>query len=53
MFMEGVTIHDGAVVAAGVVVTKGVPPYAVAGGVPARIINRFSEKNIQHLPQLK
>ena len=47
MFMEGVTIHDG------VVVTKGVPPYAVAGGVPARIINRFSEKNIQHLPQLK
>lgn len=52
--MEGVTIHDGAVVAAGAVVTKDVPPYAVVGGVPARIIKyRFSEEDIQYLLQLK
>ena len=35
--MEGVTIGDGAVVAAGAIVTKDVPPYAIVGGVPARV----------------
>lgn len=34
----GVTIGKYAVVAAGVVVTKGVPDYAVVGGVPAKVI---------------
>jgi len=34
--LDGVTIHTGAIVAAGAVVTKDVPPYAVVGGVPAR-----------------
>lgn len=34
----GVTIGDGAVVAAGAVVTDNVPPYALAGGVPAKVI---------------
>lgn len=48
--LEGVTIGDGAIVAAGSVVTKDVPPYAVVGGVPAKIIKyRFSEKDIQSL----
>ena len=36
--LPGVTIGRGAVVAAGAVVAKDVPPYAVAGGVPARVI---------------
>ena len=34
----GVTIGEYAVVAAGAVVTKDVPPYAVVGGVPAKVI---------------
>jgi acetyltransferase-like isoleucine patch superfamily enzyme len=36
--MDGVTIGKGAVVGAGAVVTESVPPYAIAGGVPARVI---------------
>ena len=38
MIMPGVTIHRGAIVAAGAVVTKDVPPYAIVGGIPARIL---------------
>jgi acetyltransferase-like isoleucine patch superfamily enzyme len=34
----GVTIGDGAVVAAGAVVTKDIPPFAIAGGVPAKVV---------------
>ncbi len=42
--MEGVTVGDGAIVAAGAVVNKDVAPYAIVGGVPARIIRyRFGE----------
>lgn len=36
--LPGVTIGDWAVVAAGAVVTKDVPPYAVVGGVPAKVL---------------
>lgn len=38
--LDGVTIGEGAVVGAGAVVTRNVPPYAVAVGVPARVIRQ-------------
>ena len=40
--LDGVTIGQGAIVGAGAVVTKNIPPYAIAGGVPAQVI-RFRE----------
>ena len=48
--MGGITVGDGAVVAAGAVVTKPVPPYAIVAGVPARIVRyRFDEPTIERL----
>ena len=45
--LKGVTIGEGAVVAAGSVVNKSVPPYSIVGGVPAKVIKmRFTEKEI-------
>lgn len=52
--LQGVSIGDGAVIASGAVVTKNVPPYAVVGGVPAKIISyRFSQDIIEKLLKIK
>jgi acetyltransferase-like isoleucine patch superfamily enzyme len=44
LILPGVTIGEGAVVAAGSVVTKDVPPFSVVGGNPAKII-KYREMN--------
>ena len=50
IILPGVEIADGAVVGAGAVVTRNVPPYAIVGGSPARLIRyRFSEDIIAKL----
>ena len=50
IILSGVHIGQGVVVAAGSVVTKDVPPYAIVGGVPAKVIKyRFSQEMIKGL----
>ena len=53
IILQGVTIGNGAVVGAGAVVTKDVPPYAIVAGNPARIIRyRFPDDTIQSLYEI-
>ena len=52
--MDGVTIGDGAVIGAGAVVSKDIPPYAVAVGCPIRIIKyRLKHDQIAELQRIK
>ena len=50
IIMDGITIGDGAVIGSGAIVTKDVPPYAIVGGIPAKLIRyRFDETTISRL----
>lgn len=51
--LPGVTIGEGAVVAAGAIVTKDVEPYSIVAGVPAKRIgerNKNLEYTLNHMP---
>lgn len=53
IILSGVTIGQGAVIAAGSVVTKDVPPYSIVGGNPAKLIKyRFSPEIISKMQTL-
>lgn len=52
--LSGVTIGDGAAIGACSVVTRDIPPYAIAAGNPAQVIRyRFDEETIRKLLQIK
>ena len=48
IILPGVKIGKGAIVGAGAVVTKDLPPYAIAGGVPAKIIGERRNKELHY-----
>lgn len=52
--LSGVTVHNGAVIAAHATVTKDVPPYAIVAGNPARVIKyRFDPETIERLQRIQ
>ncbi|WP_445713906.1 xenobiotic acyltransferase family protein [Flavobacterium sp.] len=54
VILGGVTIHNGAVVAANSVVNKDVPPFSIVAGTPAKVIGyRFDESTITKLQDLQ
>ncbi|MFV0557396.1 MAG: DapH/DapD/GlmU-related protein [Enterococcus sp.] len=53
VIQAGITVGDGAVIASNAAVTKDVEPYAIVGGVPAKVIKyRFSPEEIAALQQI-
>ena len=54
IIMPGVSIGEGAIVAAGSVVSKNVPPYTIVGGNPAKEIKkRFTDSEINKLMEMR
>ena len=53
IILSGVKIGNGAVICAGAVVTKDIPDFAIAGGIPAKILKyRFTEEQIIQLNEI-
>lgn len=54
MVLSGVTVGDGAIIGAGAVVARDVPPYAVVAGNPARLLrHRFEPEIIERLGRVR
>jgi len=54
IIMGGIKIGDGAVIGAGAIVTKDIPAYAIAAGIPAKVIKyRFDQQIIDELLKLQ
>jgi tetrahydrodipicolinate N-succinyltransferase len=54
IFLPGIRIGDGAIIGAGSVVTKDVPPYCIVAGTPAKLVRmRFNPKLIKLLLKIK
>ena len=54
IIMNDLTIGDGAIIGAGTVVTRNVPPFAIVTGVPGNVLKyRFSEEDIKYLTEVK
>ena len=54
MIMSGVSIQDGAIIAAGAIVTKNVSPYTIVAGNPAKAVKkRFKNSQIKSLLRIQ
>jgi len=48
IILPGITIGEGAVVASGAIVTHNVEPYAIVGGIPAKVIGKREQKDYDY-----